>query len=145
MSRRRFKPEQTARKGAAVVEFALIMPLLCTVTLGMLEIGRGQMVGRILDNAAQNGAQVASLSTSSNSTVTTQINSVLTAGNLTPGNATITILVNGASADVSTASANDKITITVSIPASSTSLTNFSMSLLKNSTFSSTMVVMRQG
>ena len=143
MSRRRVNPKQTARKGAAAVEFALLLPLLCTITLGMMEIGRGQMVCRIMDSAAQDGAQVAASPGASNATVTSAIDSVLTANNITAGNATITILVNGASADASTAQANDTISVTVSIAASNTSLTSFNMSLLKNATFSGSLTVMR--
>ncbi len=143
MSRRRFKTKHTARKGAAAVEFAMLLPLLCTVTLGMMEIGRGQMVCRIMDSAAQDGAQVAASPSSSNATVTSAINSVLTANNITAANATITILVNNAAADVSTANANDKISVMVSIAASNTSLTSFNMSLLTNAIFTSFLTVIR--
>ncbi len=98
--KRRFKKKRSSRGGAAVVEFALLLPLLCTVTLGMMEIGRGAMVSKIVSDAARNGAQVAALPTSSNATVTSRINSVLTASNITAANATITILVNDVVADV---------------------------------------------
>ena len=92
-----------------------------------------------------NDAQVAVQPASSNATVTSRINSVLTANNITAANATITIKVNGVVADVSTASPNDKMSVTVSIPASSTSLTNFCVSIFQNATFSSTLTVMRLG
>jgi Flp pilus assembly protein TadG len=142
--RRRYQSTRKARKGAAAVEFALLLPLLCTIVLGMMEIGRGTMVSTIMYNAANNGAQIAATPGASTATVTTRINSVLTANNITAANATISILVNGASADASTAVANDKITVSVSIPASQTSLTSFSTSLLKNTTFTGTLTVMRQ-
>jgi Flp pilus assembly protein TadG len=141
----RFHRKKNSRRGAAVVEFALLLPLLCTITLGMMEIGRGAMVSKIVSDAARNGAQVAALPTASNATVTSRINSVLTASNIAAANATITILVNGVAADVATASPNDKITVTVSIAASKTNLTNFSVSLYQNVTFSGTLTIMRQG
>jgi Flp pilus assembly protein TadG len=137
--------QKTARRAAAVVELALLLPLLCTMALGMLEIGRASMVCTILSTAARNGAQVAALPTSSNATVISRINCVLTANNITAANATITILVNGAVADVSTAKANNQITVTVSIPASQTSLTNFNMSLYPNGVFSAALTMIRLG
>ncbi|MGA2258203.1 MAG: TadE family protein [Thermoguttaceae bacterium] len=137
--------KKTARQGAVVVELALLSPLLCTLTLGMMEMGRGSMVCTILSTAARNGAQVAALPTSSNATVISRINNVLTANNITAANATITILVNGAVADVSSANANAEITVTVSIPASQTCLTNFSVPLLQNTTFSATLTMIRLG
>jgi len=103
------------------------------------------MVSRALSTAARNGAQVAVIPTTmSNATVISRINSVLTDNNLTPANATIRILVKGVLADVSTATTDDKITVTVSIAASQTSLTNFSVSLLQNMTYSGTITMMRQ-
>jgi len=135
-----------ARRGAAVVELALLLPLLCTITLGMMEIGRGTMVSRALSTAARNGAQVAVLPTTlSNATVISRINSVLTDNNLSLSTANPPkIFVNGVLADVSTAMTNDKITVTVQINASQTSLTNFSVSLLQNMTYSGTITMMRQ-
>jgi Flp pilus assembly protein TadG len=126
------------------VEFALLLPLLCTIVLGLMEIGRGTMVSTIMYNAATNGAQLAAMPGESTANVTSRINSVLTANNITAANASISIKVNGATADASTAVANDKITVSVSIPASQTSLTNFSNALLRNTTFTGTLTVMRQ-
>jgi Flp pilus assembly protein TadG len=142
--RRRHRQNQNARKGAAAVEFALLLPLLCTIVLGLMEIGRGTMVSTIMYNAATNGAQIAAMPGETSANVTTRINSVLTANNITASNATVSILVNGSAADCSTAVLNDKITVSVSIPASQTSLTNFSTSLLTNTTFTGTLTVMRQ-
>ncbi|MEI8374370.1 MAG: TadE/TadG family type IV pilus assembly protein [Planctomycetota bacterium] len=128
------------------MELALLLPLLCTITLGMMEIGRGTMVSRALSTAARNGAQVAVLPTTlSNATVISRINSVLTDNNLSLSTANPPkIFVNGVLADVSTAMTNDKITVTVQINASQTSLTNFSVSLLQNMTYSGTITMMRQ-
>jgi len=137
--------KKTARPGAAVVELAMLLPLLCTITLGTIEIGRGSMVSTILSTAARNGAQVAAVPTSSNADVISCVNSVLSDNNITAANATIQILVNGAVADVSTANTNDQVTVTVSIAASQTSLTNFSVLLYKDATFSATLTMMRQG
>ena len=123
----------------------MLLPLLCTLVLGMMEMGRGSMVCTTLSTAAQIGAEVAALPTSNNAAVTSRINSILTANNITAANATITILVNGVAADCSTANANDEITVSVSIPASKTSLTNFSVALYSGTTFSATVTMIRLG
>jgi Flp pilus assembly protein TadG len=142
--RRRFNLKKSDRRATAVVELALLLPFLCTLTLGVLEVGRAAIVSTTMFNAAQNGAQVAAMASSSNATVTSTINSILTANNINSANATISILVNGTAADVSTSNPNDEITVTVSIAASQVNLTSFGMSLLKNATFSGTLTVMRQ-
>src|SRR5690606_472052 len=49
------------RRGAAVVEFALISPLFFLLILGMVEYGRLVMVQQILTNASREGARMAVL------------------------------------------------------------------------------------
>ena len=53
MSRSRPK----ARRGATIVEFALVAPLLFLVVIGMVEFGRMVMVQQILTNASREGAR----------------------------------------------------------------------------------------
>jgi Flp pilus assembly protein TadG len=53
------------RKGAAVVEFAVISPLLILVLLGMIECGRMVMVQQALTTAVREGARAASMRGSS--------------------------------------------------------------------------------
>lgn len=49
------------RSGAAVVEFAVVAPLLLLLVLGTIEYGRFVMVEQVLTNAAREGARRASL------------------------------------------------------------------------------------
>jgi Flp pilus assembly protein TadG len=49
------------RRGAAVVEFAVVAPLLLLLVLGTIEYGRFVMVQQILTNAVREGARQASL------------------------------------------------------------------------------------
>ena len=46
------------RKGAAVVEFALVLPIVVMLLLGCMEIGRGIMVAHALQEAAHAGCRV---------------------------------------------------------------------------------------
>ncbi len=112
------KPRTEVRTGLAVVEFAVIAPILVFVTLGMLEMARGMMVKEIMTDAARKGCRTGLLLTGSNAAVTSDVNAVLTNNNITASDATIQITVNGSTADVSTAPAGAKISVKVSIPVS---------------------------
>ncbi len=52
------------RRGAAVVEFAVISPLLLTMLFGIIEYGYIFMVRQSLTNAAREGCRIAVLQTS---------------------------------------------------------------------------------
>jgi Flp pilus assembly protein TadG len=56
--RRTGRPDE-ARRGAALVEMALVLPIFCTVILGIVEFGRAMMVAQLLTNGAREGARVA--------------------------------------------------------------------------------------
>lgn len=49
------------RRGAAVVEFAVVAPLLLLLVLGTIEYGRFVMIQQMLTNAAREGARRATL------------------------------------------------------------------------------------
>ncbi len=49
------------RTGAAVVEFAVVAPLLFMLTLGLMEVSRMVMVKQLLINASREGARLAVL------------------------------------------------------------------------------------
>lgn len=52
------------RRGAAVVEFAVVLPLLLTILFGIIEYGWVFMIRQTLQTAAREGCRVAILSTS---------------------------------------------------------------------------------
>lgn len=57
----RFKPAK--RRGAAVVEFAIIGPLVLFLVFAIMEIGRYTMMRNQLENAVREGARVAACRT----------------------------------------------------------------------------------
>ncbi len=54
-------PTPNTRRGAAVVEFAIVLPLLLLLILGAVEMGRGVMVQHILEESARAGCRVATM------------------------------------------------------------------------------------
>lgn len=134
---------QQTRTGLAAAEFALVLPFIVFLAIGMIEMGRGLQVKEILSDAARKGCRTGIKPLSSNSTVTTDINTVLTDNNLTSSDATITIQVNGATANVNTAKQNDKISVKVSIPVSKIAWIT-PLFLPASDIESSTMVMLRQ-
>lgn len=60
-SRRRGSREQ--RRGAALVEFAMVVPVVFALIFGMIELSRYVMVQQALTSAAQRGCRKATLAT----------------------------------------------------------------------------------
>lgn len=103
------------RRGAAVVEFAVVAPVFFLLIFGMIEYGRMVMVQQVLTNASREGARVGILDGSSGSDVDTTVNGYLTSSSIS--GATITV----DPSDPSTAGAGDPVTVTVSVPFSQVS------------------------
>ena len=75
----RSRGDSPRARGAAVVEFAVVLPLLLTILFGIIEYGWVFMVRQTLQTAAREGARVAVLQTSVEpySTVMERINQVM--------------------------------------------------------------------
>jgi Flp pilus assembly protein TadG len=92
------------QSGNAIIEFAMVLPMLLLVVFGITEFGRALMTTNVLTAAAREGARVAAVGGDSTA-VNTRINAVLTAANvkLSPTNG---IVITGPDA-------NRAITVTV--------------------------------
>jgi len=134
--RRRRKSD--SRRGAALVEFAVVMPVFLVFIVGMIEIGRAIMVQQLITNASREGARVAGYdSTSLTSTVTSAVNASLS-------NAKITSATTTVSPDPpSGASDGQQVSVTVSIPYSQVSWVP-SPFFLKGRTLQATSVMRRE-
>ncbi len=73
---------RTIRRGAAVVEFAIVAPVFVLFVFGMIEYGRMVMVQQILTNASREGARVAVLEGSTSSDVVDAVLDYCTASRL---------------------------------------------------------------
>lgn len=73
------------RRAGAIVEFAVVLPLLLTVLFGIIEYGWVFMVRQTLQNAAREGCRVAVLQTSADpyTGVTDRVAEVMEPTNLT--------------------------------------------------------------
>ena len=98
------KPRSTNRRGAAVVEFAVVAPLFVLLVFGMIEFGRAVMVQQVLVNASREGARQAVLDGATLSGIEGHISSYLSSASI--DNETVIYTVNGAEVnDPTTASA----------------------------------------
>lgn len=110
--------KRNPRRGIATVEFAVIVPLLVLLMMGMLEVTRAIQVKNYLTDAARSSCRLGIQNGKNSQNVTDNINAILTAHSIDPTQATITILVNGSAADVNTAKKYDKISVSIAIPIS---------------------------
>jgi Flp pilus assembly protein TadG len=116
------------RSGAAVVELALVLPLIMILTIGTLEVGRLVEVQQVLSNGAREGARQASLGTLSSDQVALVVCQYLAEAGLPDYTSTRNTVVNvevaaaptyspWATADPTTANKLDGLRVTVTIPA----------------------------
>jgi Flp pilus assembly protein TadG len=102
-------------RGQALVETALVLPLLLLVAVGIFEFGRAYQTYQVLTNAAREGARLAVLPDSTTDDVQSRVVAYMQGGALDNyGNATIAVNQNATlSAGATTASAS---VVTVTYP-----------------------------
>jgi len=71
-----------SEKGAALIEAAMIMPMLLLISVGIFEFGRAYQTSQVLTNAAREGARLAILEGPTDAEVRTRVNQYLTDGGL---------------------------------------------------------------
>jgi Flp pilus assembly protein TadG len=70
---KRHKHTGEDRKGAAMVEMAVVLPVFFMILMGIVEFGRGMMVTQVVTNCAREAARTAILEGSLNSDVSTYV------------------------------------------------------------------------
>jgi Flp pilus assembly protein TadG len=78
------------QRGQALLETALVLPMILLVSVAIFEFGRAFQTWQVLTNAAREGARIAILPGTVDSDVTTRVQQYVTAGQLT-GTATVAI------------------------------------------------------
>jgi Flp pilus assembly protein TadG len=79
-----------SNRGQAVVEFALVFPLLLLVCFGITEFGRAWMTMNILTSAAREGVRLAAVTAPDIPAVTQRVTDVCNAARVTPSLITVT-------------------------------------------------------
>jgi Flp pilus assembly protein TadG len=100
----------SARRGAAVVEFALIAPVFLALIFGIIEFGRMLMVEQILVNAAREGARAATISGETDAQVTSVVSTYMANSNISGYTQTLSPTL------ASTPASGTALTLTVSVP-----------------------------
>lgn len=101
------------RRGAALVEFAIVLPLILIFLIALIEIGRGLMTTSLLTEAARAGCRAGVLPAATNS----QVNAAVTGKtkNLGFTAPTVKIFVKGKEGDVTTATTGDEVRVQVTV------------------------------
>ena len=88
-------------RGNAVIEFALVLPLLLLVIFGITELGRMVMTTNVLNTASREGARLAAVSSISDSlAVYARVTEVLAAASIVPSSIVVEYDVPGRSVRV---------------------------------------------
>jgi Flp pilus assembly protein TadG len=126
------------RRGAAIVEFAVVAPVFLTLIVGTIEVGRAVVVVQLLTNASREGARVGGYdTTTATSTITNAVNAYLANEGITGATTAVT------PSPPSLASDGQSISVTVSIPYSNVSWVP-SPFFLGGQTLSATSVMCRE-
>jgi Flp pilus assembly protein TadG len=146
-------PSGTKRRGAAVVEFAFVSPILALVLMGMIELSRGFMVKVMLSDAARKACRTGIQRDKANSDITSDCNDIMRdngfdSTKFNPNSiGSIVITVTDPSgnvlADTLDAPSGSIVSVQVSIPVSSTTWVP-SVFLTQGSLESETVVMMKQ-
>lgn len=108
-------PAAGRRRGAVMVEFAMVAPVLFMIVFAVFELGRALMVAQLLTAGARVGCRVGIIEGKSSSDVKSATNTYLQSVGITGDVATV--LVNdvavGSSDTLASAAANSEVTVKV--------------------------------
>jgi Flp pilus assembly protein TadG len=95
--------------GNAVLEAALVIPVLSSLAFGTIEFGHFFFVKHTVEGAAREGARAAIVSTAVNADVTTAVGNVMTAAGFASSKYTLTL----SPTNISGMAAGSNVTVTV--------------------------------
>ncbi len=110
---------KNVRRGVAAVEFAVLLPLLLLLLLGVWEVGRMVEVQQLLTNAAREGGRQASTGIRTAAQVKDDVVRYLTQNGITSAtasNVTVVNLTSAARSEPTQGEQLDQYRITVTIP-----------------------------
>lgn len=109
---------KTRRRGSAVMDAALVFPVLISLTFGSIEFGHFFFTKHTFQGAAREGARSAITPGATNTDVTTSVGQTMTAAGFTSGQYTVQIrnATDTANLNVATATAGTGILVKVYAP-----------------------------
>jgi Flp pilus assembly protein TadG len=129
-------------RGQALVETALVLPIVLLVAVGIFEFGRAFQTWQVITNAAREGARIAVLPGTSVSDVQSRVVTYMQAGQL-PNAATATVDVNqAATISIGTTSTAAASVVTVNYPFSFVMLNPVARLLASNATLGASPLTM---
>lgn len=119
MPRGRFARRLRRRSGASAVELALVAPVFVALVMGQIESSRLGMVAQLLTTAAREGCRVAVINGSTQDSVQSRVNAVLSGSGISVGTVTPTCTSSIYTWD--TAPLGTPISVSLSVPYSQVS------------------------
>ena len=106
-----------SRRGAAMLEFAIVLPILLLIILGIIELGRVMMLNQITTNACREACRRAIIPGMTNTYVLDVANSYLDAGGISNVGRVVNVLdTGGIATTVEAVQSHGSVTIEVQIP-----------------------------
>ena len=106
------KTSAFGRSGAAMVEAALVLPVLVLLIFGFMEMARMGMAFQLITNAAIQSCRIAVINGYTQADVTTRAQSILASGGIAPNSYTLATTP----ANVTTTHHGDAVTVSISVP-----------------------------
>lgn len=120
------RPGRRVRRGAAIVEMAVVAPLLLTLLFGVMEFGWMFMVHETITNTARECARIATLQGMTDADVQARFFQSMASTNVTPTVDMVQIQRTGTGE-------NQVVTVTITVPYSEVSITGLTTFLGINS------------
>ncbi|MBN1341196.1 MAG: pilus assembly protein [Phycisphaerae bacterium] len=128
-------PRSRRRRGTAVVEMAVVSPLLLTLVFGIIEFSWAMSVNQTLTQAAREGCRTAIIKGTTDSDITSRVATFMSASGLT-----------GYTVDLTRATVDDPTeTVRVSIPYGNVSLICGYFPILESKTLTSACSMRKEG
>jgi len=110
--------KRRTRRGVALVEFAIVLPLLILLLIGIWEVGRVIEVQQSVQNAAREGGRQTSTGKRTLSQVTQSVKDYLARAGYITTNVTVTVtnLTDSSRSDPTTANQLDRFQVVVTMP-----------------------------
>ena len=129
-----------SRRGVAMLEFAICVPILLTLILGIVEIGRVMMLNQITTNACRQACRRAIIPRMENDFVNSLVHSYLDRGGVSNTGRTVEILDSAGNATmVENIPRHGEVTVQVTVPYSENSWGFTSIMGIRSSVTRSTM------